>query len=362
MPYHFANGTRAIQRFDRAAADAMVEFHNSALGKLVRLFQGLPDGRRGIPLFAGHPDSNDTEIARRAPDKRVHGQFTALEARADGLYGQLTPEASGKELVNSRQLIKLSPRWFSTETPIGMENGVPIYRPVALASVGLTNRPNIQNAPTLPFLNEEHNQGGQLMNHELLKKLLALLGFENEAPNAGDKELKPELVAKISTGLQTLADKVGQVATLTTELANEKTAKTELQTKLTKLQEEKDTAVKEFNNERTAHIGALLAAAIKDGRLTAADQPAWERRLKADFANEAAELGKLTAKVKTQSATTAAGKRTANGSGDGVSAIVELVNEELAKLPAGTKNGWDLAFQAASKKHPEVFNKTQPTE
>ena len=38
------------------------------------------------------------------------------------------------------------------------------------------------------------------------------------------------------------------------------------------------------------------------GKITAAEKPDWERRLKADFTNEKAALDKLTPKIKTASA------------------------------------------------------------
>jgi hypothetical protein len=335
--------TTVIQRFDREAADSMVGFFNSFAGKLSRLWQG-------IPLFVGHPDTEDPQAAARYTDKRVHGRFQKIEARVDGLWGLLDPEPTAKAMVNSRSVIKLSPRWFAAEAPVAVENGVAVYRPLALASVGLTNRPNISSAPALPMLNEEPNQTqpkkqeDSTMN-ELLKFVAGLLGFANEAPQTATDEPKPELIAKVKTGLQTLA----------TDLANEKKAKADAEAAVTKLTAEKDSLAQEFNNERAARISDAIATAIADGRITAADKPAWERRLKADFANELPELKKLAAKVKTASQTTDASQRTAQMGADGVTRVTELINEELAKLPRDTRNAWDVATKIAMRKHPEAF-------
>lgn len=335
---------KVIQRFDREAADAMVTWFDSLAGKVVRLFQG-------IPLFNGHPDHNDPETQKRYPDKRVHGRFVALDARADGLWGQLLPEASGKAMVNSRLKVKLSPRWYAADKPVATENGVPVYRPIVLASVGLTNRPNIQGAPTLPLLNEEPENKEKTGMKDLLLFILGKLGFANEAPAEG-KEADQTLLGKVKSGLESVFTKAGQADTLTTELANEKQART---ADVKKLTGELDTAKTAFANERKARVADLVSAAIGDGRITAAEKAAWERRLTADFANEAPELAKLAKKVKTFANERPGTKRVDQAAAGAVTEISALIDAEEAKLPASHPNRRGVAFANAKKLKPELF-------
>lgn len=347
--YEFADGKQGVQRFDREAAESMVAWFNSLAGRLTRLF-------KGVPLFNGHPDHDDRAVAGTYPDKRIHGAFVSLDARDNALFGQLVPELSGKALVNTRTKVKLSPRWFSATKPVAVENGMPIYRPIVLASVGLTNRPNINNAPELPMLNEERHKKGEGMK-DLLITILGLLGFSNEAP-AGDAEPSTDLITKIKTALGTMADKAMKHDTLVTELANEKQGRIDDVKKLTT---DCETVKKEFANERAARVADLVGSAVAAGRITAADKSDWERRLKLDFANESIVLDKVEQKVKTQP-TVKQGRRTEDEVGNGIVAIQGFINEELAKLPKDTKNRYDAAFAAAKKSHPEAFVETKADE
>jgi len=334
-------GQPVIQRFDRPAADAMVTWFDSLAGKVVRLFQG-------VPLFNGHPDQDPAQY----PDQRLHGRFVALAARADGLWGQLLPEPSGKALVNARVKIKLSPRWFAADEPVATENGVPVYRPLVLASVGLTNRPNLKGAPTLPFLNEEpENQKEKTGMKDLLLFIATCLGFANEAPAEG-QDAKPELITKMKDGIKSLSEKAKTADTLTVELANEKRDRAAAVAKLTG---ERDTAKTEFANERQARVGELVGAAIADGRITAAEKADWERRLTNDFANEAPALAKLAKKVKTFANAHPTGKGSTPVNAQTVAAISAAIDIEEAKLPAGTKNRRTVAFANAKKAKPELF-------
>jgi hypothetical protein len=358
-PYRLGD-QNVIQRFDREAADAMVAWFNSLAGKVTRLFQG-------IPLFNGHPDDPSWAAERRAAgesvDERVHGKWPVLEARDNGLWGQLKPEPSGKALVNERIKVKLSPRWFASDKPVAEENGVPVFRPIVLASVGLTNNPNIKGAPTLPLLNEEpENHKEKTGMKDLLLFIATCLGFANEAPADG-QEAKPDFIAKLKGGIKSMSEKAQKADSLTLDLANEKRDRT---ADVDRLNGELETAKTGFANERTARIGDLLGAAITSGRITAADKTDWERRLKLDFANESVALGKLAAKVKTSANAQPGAKPGSLVDADtqsNVIAIQGFINEELKKLPTGTKRAWDIATANARKAHPEAFeDKTQTEE
>jgi phage I-like protein len=117
----------------------MVGQFNSFRGRLGRLFGG-------VPFYVGHPDlPGAAEIA----DSKAYGWIMEIDAREDGLYGQVKWSDAGLELLRNAHYKFYSPYWEARE--IGAENRRKLYRPIALISVGLTNQPNI---PVRPLANE----------------------------------------------------------------------------------------------------------------------------------------------------------------------------------------------------------------
>src|ERR1700722_4139453 len=127
----------AIQRFDRAAARAMVAKFKSPWHRLKRYFTGCH-------IYLGHPDV--PAFANEYPDKAPKGMIVDLEARANGLFCKPVFTHEGSELVESRRLRAFSAYWTARE--IGRQDGpdgktLKIYRPDILKSAGLTNNPNL---------------------------------------------------------------------------------------------------------------------------------------------------------------------------------------------------------------------------
>ena len=126
----------------------MVAQFQSFRGRLGRLFGGLP-------FYVGHPDlPTSSELV----DRKAYGWIMALEAREDGLYGQVKWSDAGAELLRNAHFKYLSPYWEARE--IASENGRRIFRPIVLLSAGLTNQPNI---PVRPLANSIP-EGGVLPN------------------------------------------------------------------------------------------------------------------------------------------------------------------------------------------------------
>lgn len=137
-PYGDFPHARGMQRMNRAAAEAMVAQFHSFRGRLGRLFGGLP-------FYVGHPDlPNSSETV----DRKAYGWIMSIEAREDGLFGQVKWSDAGLELLRNAHFKYLSPYWEARE--IANENGRRVYQPVALLSAGLTNQPNI---PVRPLAN-----------------------------------------------------------------------------------------------------------------------------------------------------------------------------------------------------------------
>jgi len=138
-PYGDFPHARGTQRVTPEVAARVVRAFDSLASKLERLFGGLP-------FYIGHPDlPNATPDA----DRKAYGWITALEARADGLYGRVKWSDPGRELLRQGHYKYLSPLWEAA--PAGTEDGRPIYHPERLVSAGLTNTPNL---PLPPLANE----------------------------------------------------------------------------------------------------------------------------------------------------------------------------------------------------------------
>src|SRR5258706_13670369 len=73
-----------------------------------------------------------------------------LEARADGIYGQVKWSKPGLDLLENAHYKFFSPYWSAEEIPNHKGHPTKIFRPIALISVGLTNQPNL---PLLPLAN-----------------------------------------------------------------------------------------------------------------------------------------------------------------------------------------------------------------
>jgi hypothetical protein len=116
-----------LQRVARDQGETMVTAFNSLLGRMGRLF-------RGVPVFVGHPDVDPNKY----PDKRRYGKITAMEAREDGLYSKVAWNDLGQQNLKEGYYLYPSPVWVLKRRPGG------IVEPCELISVGLTNFPNIQ--------------------------------------------------------------------------------------------------------------------------------------------------------------------------------------------------------------------------
>lgn len=346
---------KAIQRIDKAGADEMVRgFHQERRG--IRKFL------KGCNIYVGHPDMPG--LGHLYPDKEPKGVFADMEARSDGLYGLPVFTNEGSEIVESKKLRAFSARIGESEAA-GDLNGLPVYRPTKIYSAGLTNNPHLP----VHFFNEDNtlvdagapadspNPKPRITMKKQLLALCAKLGiqFANEADDAQTEAALDQINLKVAAFVNEkatldgkVADAEGKIVTLTTEKATVTT--------------ERDTARTQFANERQARIKDVLAQALTSGRITAAEKPQWENRLKveAQFANEHAALMALAPKVKTESVITVirAGKETQIDISN-PQARAQFVNEVLRDLAKETglnvvKNHTQLINLAASR-HPALF-------
>jgi hypothetical protein len=300
-----------IQRITLENAQGLVQKWNATTSRIKRWL-------KGAPIYYGHPDGPDKA---RYPDGSDKGVMTALEARTDGLYGKPVFNDAGAALLNSNEKLFFSAR-FDAE-PTGVEEGRLVYEPTAYVSAGLTPRPNLNTTllNSTPVADGAGTSGLQqmsvpvvdvfpVMNKQQLIAALAAHGV-SLANDAAD--------ADIATAIAGLGEKAKAAATLANEV-------TTLRGQVETLKSEKEGLSATLANEQATHRKSIVAAAVADGRITAAEAPLWEGRLAASLANEGPALAALPRKVKVSTidqaaieAAAAAGKAAAsteNASGE----------------------------------------------
>lgn len=354
VPYGDFPHKLGMQKFDRAAADAMVAAHNSALNRLARHFGGGT-----YPVYVGHPDLPGSKDA----DKRAYGWIENMRAGEDGLHLAVKWSDAGRELIENAHFKFYSPLWWTRKIKGGIQ-------PIGLKSMGLTNDPNI---PVPALANEaaadddDLQPDNQPTTDTMNPDILAALGLEEGAT-------PEEVLAKI-TELKAAADAANaDNSELETAKAEAETLKAEKQAAeeaKTTAENARDTAITERDAARESlRIAANCAVqnAVTAGRLTIADAESKLTEILAANDLEAAitDLGKLPPVVKTSSATGDLGNAKAR--------IVIAANDEAAarksereqlvanefeatnpSLSLGERKR--IAWRRASAKNPALFGK-----
>lgn len=311
VPLDAQGRVTVIQRVDRESATALANEFNSLTARVRRFF-------RGAPIYHGHPDVPGMQS--RYPDASEHGLISRLEAREQGLYCLPIFNARGSDLLGTKPGLGFSAYWKGE--PDSAEGGHLVYKPTRFLSAGLTSTPNLP----VELLNTAPEME--------LKKLIALL-VALKAPGLALANDATE--DQVTAAIEGLAPHLATSVTL----ANDKTT----------LTTERDQLRVQFENERKAHVGSLLGAAVADGRITEAERPTWEQRLGANFANESEALAKLTPKHKTAPA--ADGNRSAvTGAAAAERELIALAN---AKIDATPSLPWQKAWDLAIAEKPALF-------
>lgn len=323
--------TTVIQRITKASAQTMVDTWNSTLSRVKRFF-------RGGPIYSGHPDRPGMEHVY--PDKEVKGLFNELQVRDNGLYVRPLFNDAGAQLLDSGRKLYFSGRWPARQT--GTKDGLPVFEPFSVTSIGLTPNPNL---PT-EMLNSKTGAGATEDG----------AGARGKTPDTTMNDRQKLLAALISAGILTLNNEATdeqivtairglhtQAATVTT-LTNERdTLKTTLaarDTEVANLKKAATDSATQFENERKTLITHSLDRAQKLGAITEADRKVWEGRLTRDFANEFPAFEKLAPTVKTDPNPAASGARrdAHNAPNEAASKLISLTNERMTKHPEYQEN------------------------
>lgn len=315
-----------IQRLTKESAQEVVNAFQSFVGQAKRFF-------RGAPMFVGHPD--DPATGHQYPHKEPVGVFRDMKVGDDGLYVRPVFTDKGADFLNKEVKLFPSVRWPVKAT--GEKDGVPVYEPFNLTSIGMVRNPNL---PT-EMLNAK--QENNIMDKKLLIPLLGQLGL-TLANDATDDV--------ISNSVLTLANEVKTKAARITALEAEVTA----------VKTRADAAELTLANDRKEKASALIIERIKSGAITEAEKPLWEKRLEHDLVNESVALLALPGKIKTLENKDVSGARdrAVKSVNEAEGKILALVNTRQAELIATGKTAPDVAYRIAynqiQSENPALFD------
>lgn len=148
------------------------------------------------PVVAGFEPELLTDYEHNEEDTVAAGWVQNIEARENGLFGQIRWSARGRADVEGGNYRFFSPV-FTTSDPVDGR-----VLPLSLKGNTLTNRPNFRKA--LPAISNKETPTKEKPMHS---KLLALLGLKEDADDAA-----------IEAAVGTIQNKLDAAATLETEL------------------------------------------------------------------------------------------------------------------------------------------------
>jgi hypothetical protein len=173
----FENSGR-MQRFQREDAVNIVNEFTRATSE--------PTYRLGIPWYIGHPDHDS--FKQRYTDTKAYGRVKRLEARDNGLFGNVVWSGDGKRLIEGEAFHGHSPHWLLRKDYMGGSN---VWRPFSLKSVGFTNEPNLP-VPPVTSANERSDMKDE--TKDIQKTFLRLInaGWRPEQAAAHLKTTRPK--------------------------------------------------------------------------------------------------------------------------------------------------------------------------
>lgn len=325
-PYGSFSHRVGIQRFDEQSADEIIDKYNSIWERLKR----AAGFGTTIPVHLGHPDVGDDGrpgISSKYLDKSVYGKVADLAKSPEGLMAKIDWQPDFGLLPHG---LRFSPFWLMRPLSKG------VYRPTFLASLGLTPTPNIPATAAANSIEGNFTEK-QTKENEMIKELLKLLGYSDEATQKYiDKSEGAPSEDEIKAKLKAVLDEAKNA-----EAAESAQAEAEK-----KLAEAKAAAA----NDRAAAAEIVVNAAIKAGKLTEADRAARTDSLKkaTDFVAAANEIEALPVVVETKPETDGLKQ------GDAKASAKAAFNGLVAKYEAEGISHFDATMRA-KREMPEQY-------
>lgn len=334
IPFGNHDHAQGLQVFDRNAAEEMANEFNSVASKAARIV-----GFGGLPCYVGHPDH--PAFANEYKDKRAVGWVKEVKVGAQGLELKMKWNTRGTDMIANEDFKFFSPNWAAKPVTGKTKQ----YRPFRLKSLGLTNEPNIGVAP-LHNANERQDSVPAWIETLVQKFIPAQLA--NEKGDGLTAWLQAQIAlpteqmeAPVKTAIEEICQANTRIETLTTE-------KTTADTARTAAEEARTTAETALANERTAlanerkeRATLLIANAVRENRVPAAEVTAWEGKFAADFTKALTDLGNAKRAVLPPPGarkTEKLGQRKEEASGS--NRLAELANERMEKTGEDFTAAW----------------------
>lgn len=297
------DGSAGTQVFTRAEADAIVENFRGKARKL--LSKLIPIGSPAVPCYNGHPDSGDLGVlADDARDPEIYARVSELEARDDGLYGIVNKvEPLFSRLKEAVSRLEISPFWLCRR------DGGKLY-PERLISLGFVPKGNLPGAAVINAANENLStiKTENQMTEEQLKRVAEILGGD-----ANDYADADKLIAALERTKQTARDREdereGEEARLERDKRDredERRGEDERLERDRRDREDERRGEEDFEARVAAEVerrlkaqnaaaenSRLVADAVADGRVPAANAETWRKLLAAGKDSARAVLASL---------------------------------------------------------------------
>jgi phage I-like protein len=345
IPYGDFPHTKGLQRFTRAAAEAMTRRFHSLRGAVTRSFGGLP-------FYVGHPD--EPSIANAASDDSAKGWIMDLQPGPDGLALSVKWNDQGADIIENARYKWFSPRWAYRE--IARENGKPVIEPYWLVSCGFTNAPNI---PVAPLSNAQKQTKGVEMDWLLTLLHLPADASQAQAEDAVKAAISNAAAKQLAEYSAAAAKAEADAAKAKAAAAEAKAAKSEsdlagvtAQAAALKISSEADLAAanSRATAERAERCRLIVANALLEGRLSKAEEPATLENLAKDFDAASNALAKAPAIHRNNSVVGNLARRGVPSDSKGA-AILVAVNTRMAE----TKRDYHTCYMQIKKEQPALF-------
>lgn len=203
------------------------------------------------------------------------GWVTALEAKPDGLYGDVEWTGDGARALANGTYRFRSPVFRRRDVEIIGDGRV---RPTALFKVGLTNEPNMRSLPALANADHPESVSGPSVENAAIS---------NREENDMEDEMKKKLIAELGLAEDASDEQIAEA------VAAKKAEAADMANRITALEAEKTTLANRIADIEKAALKAKVDAAIKAHEPVIQNREAVEAALTKDFDGTIAMLNGL---------------------------------------------------------------------
>ena len=286
-----------VQVFNAEACAQMVQWFDFWPRRVARLM-----GVNAVPVWVGHPDFDP----KTWPERKQVGHVAKLEARDDGLWGNVIWNA------NADEALRKDGHKFPSVAVDCDDAGDGKLNPVMLMSVGMWHKPNIKSVQSVVNAQAETEDDQDEKNDEtqtnaetaMLNKLLTALREAGIIKEGDDEDSVLVQIGSLKETLEYYREGKARMKSRADKMRTAMNAGEEIEDAdlddavITALNAERDRASAlegEVTQLRHNLHETEINAAIETGRIVEADRAGWVTQLNAEDGDPVAVLEKLRA-------------------------------------------------------------------